>query len=113
PVRGATVSIEGASDGVVTDRDGRYTITAEPGASLLVTADGYGVGLGTAGDDVVLEAEAASETIEVKGERAPSAQGAAHLDRSELERIPGASNDMMRAMSAMPGVASYPLPLGQ
>jgi outer membrane receptor protein involved in Fe transport len=115
PVAGANVSIEGAPGGVTTDANGRFSLSAESGASLLVSADGYGLGLGTAGadGDIVLEAEAASETIEVKGERAPSAQGAARLGRKELERIPGASNDMMRAMSAMPGVASYPLPLGQ
>jgi hypothetical protein len=115
PVRGATVSIEGAPNGVVTDANGRFALTAEPGASLLVTANGYGMGLGAAGveGDIVLEAETTSETIEVKGERAPSTQGAARLSRKELERIPGAGNDMLRAMSAMPGVASYPLPLSQ
>ncbi|HUS30888.1 MAG TPA: TonB-dependent receptor [Kofleriaceae bacterium] len=115
PVRGAIVSIEGAPNGVTTDANGRFTVSAEAGASLLVTADGFGMGLGAAGidGDIILEPEAASETIEVKGERAPSAQGSARLGRKELERIPGASNDVMRAMSAMPGVASYPLPLGQ
>ncbi|HSD89492.1 MAG TPA: TonB-dependent receptor [Kofleriaceae bacterium] len=111
-VRGATVSIEGSTDGVKTDGDGRYSITAEPGASLLVIADGFGAGLGSAGEDIVLDAEA-SETIQVKGEKPSQQPGAATLDREQLERIPGAGNDVMRAMSAMPGVASYPLPLGQ
>lgn len=117
PVRGAAVSVEGATETVTTDREGRYTITGvEPGASLIVIADGYGAGLGNAaprGEDIVLLAEAqASETIEVKGERAPQAHGAATLDRKQLQRMAGAGNDVMRAVSAMPGVASYPLPLG-
>jgi hypothetical protein len=34
------------------------------------------------------------------------------LERKQLQRIAGTGNDVMRAVSAMPGVASYPLPLG-
>src|SRR6185295_16718602 len=39
PIRGAQVKVEGASDGVTTDADGRFTITAPPGASLVITSD--------------------------------------------------------------------------
>lgn len=118
PVRGAAVSVEGAAETALTDRQGRYAIEGvEPGASLIVIADGFGAGLGTAMsehvDDIVLLSEAqATETIEVKGERAPQAPGAATLDRKTLQRMPGAGNDVMRALSAMPGIANYPLPLG-
>lgn len=117
PVRGATVSVEGSDDVAVTDARGRYRLRAvEPGASLVVLADGFGAALGTAAasvDDIVMLAEAqVTETIEVKGERAPAAHGSATLDRKQLQRMPGAGNDVMRALSAMPGIASYPLPLG-
>ncbi|HEY5951805.1 MAG TPA: TonB-dependent receptor [Kofleriaceae bacterium] len=117
PVRGASVQVEGALQTVVTDAQGRYSLTSiEPGASLIVMKDGFAAGLGTAGetsDDIVLLAEAqASETIEVKGERPPQAQGSTTLDRETLQRMPGARNDVMQTLSAMPGVASYPLPLG-
>src|SRR5690606_19143915 len=111
-VRGASVSVEGAEVTATTDARGRYRIAdVEPGASLVVLADGYGAALGTAAaavDDIVLLAEAqTAETIEVVGERAPEAQGAASLSREQLQRLPGAANDVLRAITAMPGVASH------
>lgn len=118
PVRGATISVEGADATATTDRDGRYTLAGvEPGTLLVVLKDGFGAGLGTAtttADDIVLLAEAqVSETIEVKGERPVGVQGSTTLDRETLQRMPGARNDVMQTLSAMPGVASYPLPLGE
>ena len=118
PVRGASVSVEGSANAVTTDSDGRYSIDGvEPGTSLIILKDGYGAGLGTAMaasvDDVVLLAEeVASETIEVKGERAPQAQGSTTITREQLQRMPGARNDVMQTLQAMPGVASHILPLG-
>ena len=115
PVRGATITIEGSTASVMTDSDGRFTTDAPESASLVIMKDGFGVGLATAGqaDDVVLLAEAAvAETIEVKGEVGPQTQGAAKLTREEVERLPGTGNDIVRSLQAMPGVASYPLPLG-
>jgi outer membrane receptor protein involved in Fe transport len=118
PVKGATVSAEGADATATTDARGRFHLAGvERGASLVVLADGFDAALGTADaaviDDIVMLAEAVTaETIEITGERAPQAQGAATLDRTQLQRMPGAGNDVMRAVSAMPGVASYPLPLG-
>jgi hypothetical protein len=65
-------------------------------------------------DDATLlkESEAAAETIEIHGDPPPAAQGAATLSRGDLERLPGAGNDVIRALDAMPGVVAYPLPLG-
>lgn len=54
----------------------------------------------------------ADETIEVTGEAPPPVQGAGKLSRADLERLPGGGNDAIRALDAMPGVVSFPLPLG-
>ncbi|HSS01372.1 MAG TPA: Plug domain-containing protein, partial [Kofleriaceae bacterium] len=100
---------------VTTDAQGGYALTGVPdGAGLVVLADGYTAGIATAServDDVVLLAEAqASETITVTSE-APPSLGAAKLSRADLERLPGAGNDAIRALQAMPGVVSFMLPL--
>jgi outer membrane receptor protein involved in Fe transport len=109
-VAGAVVTIEGATSGVVTNDRGEYVLDAVPDASLIVSAHGYAIGLASAAaTDVVLIAE---ETIEVHGDPPPSAMGAAHLERSEVERLPGGGNDLMRSLTAMPGIVDYPLPLG-
>lgn len=111
PVAGATITIEGTATTATTDTSGAYDLDAAPGASLIVTAPGYAMGLAsTEAADAVLVAE---ETIEVHGDPPPSALGAAHLERADVERLPGGGNDIMRAVSAMPGIVDYPLPLGQ
>src|SRR5688500_17194871 len=116
PVRGAAISVEGSERTTTTDANGAFALDGIAcGASVIVLADGYGAGLATScqSDDIVLLAESAvAETIEVKGEVAPTAQGGARLDRNEVQRIPGTGNDIVRSLQAMPGVASYPLPLG-
>ena len=118
PVRNATVSSDAAPDvTVTTDAKGRYTLRAPVGSGLIVLADGYGAGLGTVDDDtvddIVLIAEAeVAETITIEDEAPISTQGATRLDRATVQRIPGTGNDIMRSLQAMPGVASYPLPLG-
>jgi len=116
PVRGATITVEGNARAVTTNTDGRFAIDDAPeGASLVIMKDGFGAGIATAGqsDDIVLFAEAAvAETIEVKGEVGPTTQGSSKLTREQIERLPGTGNDIVRSLQAMPGVASYPLPLG-
>ena len=101
PVRGATITLEGAVEGAVTtDANGHFAIVDAPeGASLIVTKDGFGVSLATAGqtDDVVLLAESSSaETIEIKGAVGPTTQGSAKLTRNEVQRLPGTGNDIVR-----------------
>jgi outer membrane receptor protein involved in Fe transport len=112
PVAGATVSLEDGGRPVRTDVNGEYALDAPPGASLIVMADGFGAGLGTAAEhpeDVVLLAE---ERIEVHGDRPPQAIGSVRLDRGDAERMPGTGGDVVRTLSALPGVVDYPLPLG-
>jgi hypothetical protein len=128
PIGGATVSIDlpveatarGAirpsARSVTTDAQGGYAIVGAPiGAAIVVLADGYATGLATAAasvGDIVLAAEAAaSETITVSGEAPASVQGAGKLARADLERLPGAGNDAIKALEAMPGVVTTALPL--
>src|SRR5262245_6574880 len=113
PVRGASVSVEGEAGAVASDALGRFELAAAPiGATLVVLKDGFAPGLaaiapgttdgpgaasGTAGaiPDIVLIAEAAGETIAVRGEApAPPTHGAARLSRRELQRLPGTGNDL-------------------
>ncbi len=114
PVRGATVSC--GEINTTTNARGEYSLACVAGADLLVLRDGYGAGLGTASDamdDIVVLSEAQStETIEVQSEAPVAAPGAARVTREQIQRIPGTGNDIMRSLQAMPGVASYPLPLG-
>jgi len=116
PVAGARVTLEGAAP-VTSDGEGKFRISAPLGASLIVDRDGYDAGFasvtGDALDDVVLLAAGSSaETIEIQGEAPAAAPGAAKLDRGELQRIPGAGGDVVRALTAMPGVVNLQVPLG-
>jgi len=114
PVRGAMISCGEASS--TTNAKGEYAIACPTNGDLVILKEGYAAGIGTAGehiDDIVLLSEAqATETIEVTGEAPVAAPGAARLTREQIQRIPGTGNDIMRSLQAMPGVASYPLPIG-
>jgi TonB-dependent Receptor Plug Domain len=117
PVRGATVKVEGADEGVKTDANGRFIIRAPIGAALVIESAKYQTGLATVtgeplGDIVLLTTSQMSETIEVNGEPPPQAPGGAQLDREELQRVPGAGGDIVKALTVMPGVVNLQLPLG-
>jgi hypothetical protein len=117
PVAKASVGVEGGTETAVSDRDGKFRISAVIGATLVIERDGYDPGLtsvttASVDDVVLLKAGTNSETIEVSGEAPAASPGAAELDRKELQRIPGTGNDVVRALSAMPGVVNFQLPLG-
>jgi hypothetical protein len=117
PIGGASVSVEGGTAAVKTARDGTFQISAAIGATLVIERAGYDPGLANVAgpkiDEIVLlNAGTNAETIEVSGEAPAAAPGAAVLDRSELQRIPGTGNDIVRALTAMPGVVNLQLPLG-
>ncbi len=115
PIAGAHVTLE-ASATTQSDRDGRFRIAAPLGATLIVDRDGYDVALATVLGDALevtlLVAGTHAETIEIQGEAPAAAPGAAKLDRGELQRIPGAGGDVVRALTAMPGVVNLQVPLG-
>jgi outer membrane receptor protein involved in Fe transport len=119
PVRGATVAIQDApAPPVKTDRDGFYRLSDVPaGATLVIDHEGFETGLAVATkpvlDEVVLLTEQqASETIEVKSEAPPEAPGAAKIDRADIQRVPGTGGDLVRTLTAMPGIVNSPLPTG-
>ena len=119
PIAGATVSVEDRADlHTTTDAAGRYRLAGVPAdAMLMIAADGREPAIAiatseTIDDVVLLGLERAQEVIQVSGEAPPEAPGAAKLSRDEVRRLPGTGNDLLRALSALPGVASFPLPLG-
>jgi len=117
PVAGAKVSVDGGTEITTTDRSGAFKISAAIGASLVIQRDGYDPALANVTatqieDVVMLSAGSHAETIEVTGQAPPPSPGAAELDRRELQRIPGTGNDVVRALTAMPGVVNFQLPIG-
>ncbi len=117
PVVDAHVSAADLGAETTTDRAGKFRIAAPIGATLMVEREGYDVALasvtGNELDDVVVSAaDTSPEIIEIKGELPAASSGAAKLDRSELQRIPGAGGDVVRTLTAMPGVVNQQIPLG-
>jgi hypothetical protein len=116
PIRKATVTVEGTFDDVTTDKDGMFTIEAPIGSTLIVSTEKHGVALATVEgpvlDDIVLLLDLITEQIEIGGEAPIVAPGAAVLDRDELQRLPGTGGDVVRALTAMPGVVNVQIPLG-
>ncbi|HET9993334.1 MAG TPA: TonB-dependent receptor, partial [Kofleriaceae bacterium] len=117
PIRNAKVGVEGSDDQARTDRGGRFTTKAPLNSTLVVEKNGLEVGLaivtGPALDDIVLlDLDTVGEQIEIQGYAPVAAPGAAVIDRSELQRVPGTGGDVVKALSAMPGVVNQQLPLG-
>ncbi len=118
PVRGASITLEGGTEPIgKTDRQGRFTVRAPMGATLVVESKAFGVAIATvtgrAMDDIVLLTEKQlGETITVESEAPAAAPGAAQLDRKELQRVPGTGGDIVRALTVMPGVVNLQVPLG-
>ncbi len=117
PVRGATVTIEGTATQVITDAAGRFKLSAPIGATLVFESPRFQTSLTTVtgaplGDIVMLTVAQSGETIEISGEAPPAAPGAASLDRTELQRVPGTGGDIVRALTVMPGVVNLQIPLG-
>jgi hypothetical protein len=57
------------------------------------------------------EREQAGETIEIRGDPPPAAPGAVTMDRSDAERVPGTGGDLVRTLTALPGVLNQPTPV--
>ena len=115
PVVGALVAVGGGE--TATDDDGTFRITdIEFGRlDVVVIADGYRAYFGSAriGADLTIRMSAedsGGEVIHISG-RAPSGPPL-HLDTSAIRNLPGAGNDVLRALQSLPGVARTPFGLG-
>lgn len=115
PLANALITVEGG-DGTVykTDSKGYFRLEVPIGTTLVVDYPNLDTTIvvvdGRSLDDVVLVDS--SETIEVEGDAPPPVSGAAKLDRDELQRVPGAGGDIVKALTVMPGVVNLQLPLG-
>jgi outer membrane cobalamin receptor len=117
PVAGARVGFEDSDEHTTTDAGGWYALRAPLGATLVIEHDGDEIGLavvtGTSIDDVVLRPlDTDGETIEVRGEKPVAAPGAAVMDRTELQRVPGTGGDVVQTLRVMPGVTNIQIPIG-
>lgn len=115
PIRNATITLDGG-ERVTADADGKFQIDAPIGAMLEISSDRHGAALATVSgpilDDIVLRLDLGDEQIEISGQAPTPATGSAQLDRHDLQRIPGTGGDVVRTLSAMPGVVNVQIPLG-
>jgi outer membrane receptor protein involved in Fe transport len=117
PIKGATVAVEGTDIKTTTAADGTFAIDAVVGATLVIEKNKFDLAVwavtaGELGDVVLLPEGSSSETIEMSGEAPAKTPGAATLDRTELQRVPGAGGDIVKALTVMPGVVNLQIPLG-
>ena len=116
PIKGAQVNVENETAITTTDKQGTFVVQAPVGATLIINSEKYGAALATVTgpvlEDTVLLLDLTSEKIEVVGRAPTAAVGAAQLTREELQRIPGTGGDVVRTLTAMPGVVNTQLPQG-
>jgi len=121
PLPGATVQVVGLPVGGSTDIEGKFTIRAVPVGTQQVRASLVGYSPAIVGDVVVStgrpailmvrlsEALIETETVEAVGSvfrRAPDeAVSVQRLQAEEIRRSPGGFEDVIRAISVLPGVA--------
>ena len=119
PVADATVF--GAHDGVaLTDDAGHFALAPPPGAprdrALTIVASGYAsttVAAGHAPLTIRLLPVAAGEVIEVAAKAPVQTKPLSYkLTAAEAHLIPGAGNDILRAVQVLPGVARIPYSFG-
>ncbi|MDX2088834.1 MAG: TonB-dependent receptor plug domain-containing protein [Kofleriaceae bacterium] len=112
PVAGAAFTVDGKVIGR-TRRNGSFAIEVASDATVLLERDGFDIVLvdltappGPDGDfdQVMLPLGAAGEIIELTSEVPPAAAGAAKLERTELERLPGTGGDLLAGLKVLPGV---------
>ena len=120
PVAGATILTD-RGEIAVSDIDGYFAITVTPAdRELTVAANGFvartvripAVGAGGV-LRVELESASGAEVIEVTGVAPEQTKPLSYqLTADEIRFIPGAGNDILRAVQALPGVARIPYAFG-
>ena len=116
PVPSVQIRIVETNQRVTTDPNGEFRFRNLPAGTYTLTASASGYNLPA---DVVVTIEPGETTelkiyleqivveldeVEVKGERATSPVGRQSLRGSEIQRIPGATGDALRALQALPSI---------
>lgn len=121
PIVGATVVLQGTTRGAASDIDGKFTIDAMPVGTYVVRISALGF-VAMAKTDVVIAAgkqtsitaELQESILEFEGvtvtseyfQKNPDAPISMQvLDAEEIRRLPGGLEDVVRAISILPGVA--------
>ena len=113
PLPGATISVQGASVGTVTDLDGKYTINVPEGSSLLFSYIGYEtkrvkIGTQTVIDLQLLEDASSLEEVVVVGygtQKKRDVTGAVNsIDNTKNETLPN-TNVIQALRGTVPGLS--------
>jgi hypothetical protein len=116
PVPGATVIAERAGTIALTDADGAFRITiARDEREITVAAEGFaGRTVRLTGTKLVVRLEPASggEVIQIHDKIEQTKPLSYELTADEIRELPGAGNDVLRALQALPGVARIPYSFG-
>lgn len=119
PIPGALVRGGGAS--ALTDARGRFSIAAAPGDQLVISAAAHTavtVEVTGATLEIALEPRAAAEgeVIEIIPEEPPDPHAGRppsyELTPEVIRRVPGAGNDALKSLQALPGVGRVPFGVG-
>lgn len=120
PVADAVV-VAGDGDPAITDAGGRFTIRVNGRRQLLVTAAGFGdrtVVIGRSARDaktplrIELTLSDDAEVIELEGTAPDQGPQAWEMTPDQIRALPGAGNDVLKAVQSLPGVARIPYGLG-
>jgi hypothetical protein len=120
PIADAIV-VAGNGDPAVTDAAGRFTIRVNSSRQLLVTAAGFGdhtVVIRRRARDateplrIELSLSDDAEVIELEGAAPDQGPQAWELSPDQIRALPGAGNDVLKAVQSLPGVARIPFGLG-
>jgi hypothetical protein len=121
PLVGATVRVPETRFGAITDREGGFAIDGIPAGTYRVQASSIGYETGVSTDVVVTEVRPASLVIELTatavrgteivvrpdyfGRSSDAVTSVQTLSSEEIRRLPGGFEDVVRAISTLPGVA--------
>ncbi|CAN5900678.1 hypothetical protein BH11MYX2_BH11MYX2_09360 [soil metagenome] len=117
PVSGATV-LDEIGEIAITDIDGYFTIVVGAASKeLTIAAPGYAtisvrIPLGAERVRIDLVKTSGAEVIEVHDTFEQTKPLSYQLTAEEIRMVPGAGNDILRAITALPGVARIPYSFG-
>ncbi|MBZ0236817.1 MAG: TonB-dependent receptor [Deltaproteobacteria bacterium] len=109
------VIVGGEGEPVITDAGGRFTLRVNGRPQLLVTAAGFGdrmVAVSGTALRIELTLSDDVEVIELEGTAPDPGPAAWELTPDQIRALPGAGNDVLKAVQSLPGVARIPFGLG-